>query len=407
MDAALQKYGYVIVKKLGKGTYGSTYLVEDKYGDQYAVKIMDKIRFNRNEINLTENFKDTNDNNLVQLIDWKEDRDHYYMFMQYVPESVILTKVSDRSPKCVNTVVNGLLNAIEYLHNQGISHQDIKPPNILVDSNCDPILIDFGLSCLVDKGIVKDSFYNIKELLAIFSDDIYIESQFINMFNLVNDLDINLNYNSYSKLIKKECLNKYSLDIIKIAIVNLVELSLDPNLIIDYSPEDRVKWILKYVNGEKIPIIFKDVLDYVDYSIHKQISSQVHNENIDTAGKCENGSWSTDIISPIAINDLKDMYIIILKFCLINNIPMEIYIRSIDIMAMTITNSSKIEPQYLKLLGIVGLHIAQQQYLLDIGTGVNCLEIDFLSADYPYAPPEAKDKRSCLLYTSPSPRDRS
>lgn len=38
-----------------------------------------------------------------------------------------------------------MILAIEYLGKNGISHRDIKPENILLDSNRDIKLIDFGL----------------------------------------------------------------------------------------------------------------------------------------------------------------------------------------------------------------------------------------------------------------------
>jgi serine/threonine-protein kinase len=37
-------------------------------------------------------------------------------------------------------------DAVDYAHSRGILHHDIKPQNILLDSNHDPVLIDFGIS---------------------------------------------------------------------------------------------------------------------------------------------------------------------------------------------------------------------------------------------------------------------
>jgi len=39
-----------------------------------------------------------------------------------------------------------LIDAVEYLHNEGISHWDLKPDNMLLDENYNLKLADFGFS---------------------------------------------------------------------------------------------------------------------------------------------------------------------------------------------------------------------------------------------------------------------
>lgn len=40
----------------------------------------------------------------------------------------------------------GLLRGIAYMHRHGFCHRDVKPDNVLLNKDCDPVLADFGLA---------------------------------------------------------------------------------------------------------------------------------------------------------------------------------------------------------------------------------------------------------------------
>ena len=46
-----------------------------------------------------------------------------------------------------------MLKGLKFVHSAGVMHRDLKPANILINSNCDLVICDFGtccvLSCLV------------------------------------------------------------------------------------------------------------------------------------------------------------------------------------------------------------------------------------------------------------------
>ncbi|XP_022759877.1 serine/threonine-protein kinase BLUS1-like [Durio zibethinus] len=65
-------------------------------------------------------------------------------------QSIISSSFPDGlSEQCIAIVLKETLNALSYLHNQGHLHRDIKPGNILMDSNGCVKLADFGVSASV------------------------------------------------------------------------------------------------------------------------------------------------------------------------------------------------------------------------------------------------------------------
>lgn len=61
-----------------------------------------------------------------------------------------------------------LVLALEYLHQQGVVYRDVKPENILIDSEGHIRLTDFGLSKagLLEQGGMTESFCGTTEYLA-------------------------------------------------------------------------------------------------------------------------------------------------------------------------------------------------------------------------------------------------
>ena len=50
-------------------------------------------------------------------------------------------------------IMYNILNAVNFIHSAGVMHRDLKPANILIDSDCQVQICDFGLSrgCLEKK----------------------------------------------------------------------------------------------------------------------------------------------------------------------------------------------------------------------------------------------------------------
>nr|AML77331.1 putative LOV domain-containing protein [Flaveria trinervia] len=147
------------VKPLGSGDTGSVHLVElSGTGEFFAMKAMDKgIMINRNKVH-----RACAEREILDILDHPflpalyasfQTATHVCLITDYYPGGELFTLL-DRQPMKVlkedaaKFYAAEVLVALEYLHCQGIIYRDLKPENVLIQSNGHVALTDFDLSCL-------------------------------------------------------------------------------------------------------------------------------------------------------------------------------------------------------------------------------------------------------------------
>ncbi|XP_019057835.1 PREDICTED: phototropin-1 isoform X2 [Tarenaya hassleriana] len=147
------------VKPLGSGDTGSVHLVELYGTDQlFAMKAMDKnVMLNRNKVHRARAERE-----ILDMLDHPflpalyasfQTKTHICLITDYYPGGELFMLL-DRQPRkvlkedAVRFYAAQVVVALEYLHCQGIIYRDLKPENVLIQSNGDISLSDFDLSCL-------------------------------------------------------------------------------------------------------------------------------------------------------------------------------------------------------------------------------------------------------------------
>ena len=83
------------------------------------------------------------------VYDVGEDAEGHYIVMEYIAGkllSVIIREKGKLSPAETLEIVKGVGSGLAYAHKRGIVHRDIKPGNIMFDSEEVPKILDFGLA---------------------------------------------------------------------------------------------------------------------------------------------------------------------------------------------------------------------------------------------------------------------
>jgi len=152
---------YEIVQKLGKGAYGIVWKsVDRRNGETVALKKIfdafqnatDAQRTFREIMFLQELNGHENIVRLLNVLKADNDKDIYLVFdyMETDLHAVIRANILEEIHK--KYIVYQLLKAIKYMHSGDLLHRDMKPSNILLNSECQVKVADFGLARSVAHG---------------------------------------------------------------------------------------------------------------------------------------------------------------------------------------------------------------------------------------------------------------
>ena len=142
------------VQVIGVGAFGEVCLTTHvQSGSFYAMKILKKSEvLKRNQVAHVKAERDIlaeADNEwVVKLFYSFQDKDNLYFVMEYVPGGDLMSLLIKKGffpEEMARFYIAELVLAIESVHRMGFIHRDIKPDNVLIDSDGHIKLTDFGL----------------------------------------------------------------------------------------------------------------------------------------------------------------------------------------------------------------------------------------------------------------------
>jgi serine/threonine protein kinase len=159
---------YTIQETLGKGSMGLVYKALDPDIDRtVAIKVVhfDAATSGQDEENLRLRFMQEAKAagrlchpNIIAIYDIGREDGYLYIVMQYIEGKNLqhlLSAGRTFTPLESLNIIVPLCRALDYAHQNGVIHRDVKPGNIILDRNGQPFLADFGVAKLAQVNLTR------------------------------------------------------------------------------------------------------------------------------------------------------------------------------------------------------------------------------------------------------------
>lgn len=151
-----QQFGnYRLVRLLGKGGFADTYLGEHIHLKTFAaIKVLQtllgqlEIEAFHNEARIIARL---NHPHIIRVLEFEIENHTPYIIMEYAPNGTLRQRCprgSILSLATVLTYIKQIAAALQYAHEQRLVHRDVKPENMLLGSDDEVLLSDFGVAVI-------------------------------------------------------------------------------------------------------------------------------------------------------------------------------------------------------------------------------------------------------------------
>lgn len=163
-----------IERELGSGSLGKVYLAQEgEAGGNVALKVFSGDIWSEPELARTflreaQPAFALRHRNIVEVLQEGFDEGKHYLLMEYLPGGDLQERIDqNRVPEwrqCVRLVMQ-TCTALQFAHDNGVLHCDVKPGNILLDAEDQAVLCGFGMAYVRDEPIERIPEYLAPEMV--------------------------------------------------------------------------------------------------------------------------------------------------------------------------------------------------------------------------------------------------
>ena len=184
---------FTLIQELGSGSYAKVILGRHNLnGKEYAIKKINKNMLDhfekQHEVHIEKQcLAELRHPNILKLNKAFQDKKHLYFALEYCRNSdlgKLINKLGKFNYKLAQFYSAEILDAIMFMHKQGIYHRDLKPENIGIDEYMHLKLFDFATANKVDR------YFDFKTMRFIHLEEEYVSliEKYNNNSNFEDDI---------------------------------------------------------------------------------------------------------------------------------------------------------------------------------------------------------------------------
>ena len=144
---------YTLERLLGQGGYAFVFAARQPDGTPVAIKVLKPRyagdpQFESRFRNESETAAKLEHPNIIRIRSVAKTRDHVYFAMDLCADSLgaRLAREGPLSEAGILRLARDITGALQFAHDQGVIHRDLKPDNVLIRSDGGAVLTDFGIA---------------------------------------------------------------------------------------------------------------------------------------------------------------------------------------------------------------------------------------------------------------------